>query len=233
MGISDVQNPRLQRLMMRIMPYSLTAQWVKRKDYLAEDAWRFPVDQPSLDDELCEAYTEATGHIHFAAKFINDLQLSEISKENIRCGWPDSPQEVAIEALAKPFWSTLHQLYLVTPTPGCSLLLVNGRTVIPSSLQKKILLTLHEGNQGIDKTRRSARDSVFWPGIDRDIENMVKRCHQCLLLLPANCKEPLQQPPLPTRPWDKLGLDLCILNGHENLIITNSLSLCTEVRDLK
>ena len=78
------------------------------------------MDQPSLDDELCEAYTEATGHIHLADKFINDLQLSEISKENIRCGWPDSLQEVAIDALPKPFWSTLHQLYLVTPTPGCS-----------------------------------------------------------------------------------------------------------------
>ena len=110
---------------------------------------------------------------------------------------------------------------------------MNGRTVIPSSLQKKILLTLHEGHQGIDKTRRRARDSVFWPGIDRQIEDMIKRCYQCLSLLPANCKEPLQQPPLPTRPWDKLSLDLCSLHGKEYLVITDYFSFFTEVRDLR
>ena len=62
---------------------------------------------------------------------------------------------------------------------------------------------------------------------------MIKRCHQCLSLLPANCKEPLLQPPLPTRPWDKLGLDLCTLNGTEYLIITDCFSFFTEVRDLR
>ena len=62
---------------------------------------------------------------------------------------------------------------------------------------------------------------------------MIKRCHQCLSLLPPNCKEPLRQPPLPTRPWDKLGLDLCTLNGKEYLIITNYFSFFTEVRDLR
>ena len=62
---------------------------------------------------------------------------------------------------------------------------------------------------------------------------MIKRCHQCLLLLPANCKEPLQRPPLPTRPWDKLGLDLCSLNEKEYLIITDYFSFCIEVRELR
>ena len=62
---------------------------------------------------------------------------------------------------------------------------------------------------------------------------MIKRCHQCLSLLPANCKEPLLQPPLPTRPWGKLGLDLCTLNGTEYLIITDYFSFFTEVRDLR
>ena len=36
-------------------------------------------------------------------------------------------------------------------------------------------------------------------------------------LLQENCKEPLQQPPFPTRHWEKLGLDLCNHNGNEYL----------------
>ena len=182
-------------------------------------------------------------HARFADKSTEDLQLHEVSNaqhtdpqpsrvaDYVHCGWPDSLEEV--DDLAKPFWPTRHQLNLANPLTDHSLLLMNGRSVIPSSLQKKILLILHEGHQGIDKTRRRARDSVFWPGIDREIEDMIKRCHQCLSLLPANCKETLQQPPLPTRPWDKLGLDLCSLHGKEYLIITDYFSFFTEVRDLR
>ena len=49
MGIADVENPRLQRPMMKMLPYSFTAQWVKGKVHLAVDALlRFPVDQPHL-----------------------------------------------------------------------------------------------------------------------------------------------------------------------------------------
>ena len=230
MGVADVENSRLQRLMMKMLPYSFTVQWVKGKDHTPS---RFPVDQPSLDDELCEAHAEAAVHAHFADKSTEDLQLHEVSNaqhtdpqlsrvaDYVRCGWPDSLEEV--DDLAKPFWPTRHQLYLANPLPCNSLLLMNCRTVI----------TLHEGHQGIDKTRCCACDSVFWSGIDREIEDMIKRCHQCLSLLPANCKEPLLQPPLPTRPWDKLGLDLCTLNGTEYLIITDYFSFFTEVRDLR
>ena len=110
---------------------------------------------------------------------------------------------------------------------------MNGRTVTPLSLQKKMLLILHEGHQGIDKTHRCAHDSIDWPGVDQEIEDVVKRSHQCLTNLSVNSKEPLQQPPIPTRPWEKLGVDLFSLDGNEYLIITDYFSFFTEVHDLK
>ncbi|KAL9989623.1 hypothetical protein ACROYT_G004190 [Oculina patagonica] len=65
MGIADVVNPRLQPLMMKMLLYSFTAEWVKV--HLAEDALsRFPVDQPSLDDEICNIHSEAAVKIPFA-----------------------------------------------------------------------------------------------------------------------------------------------------------------------
>ena len=133
MGIADVENPRLQRLMMKMLPYSFTAEWVKGKDHLAADALsRFPVDQPSLDDELCDVHAEAAVKIQFADESVEDLQLQEVSEaqqndpqlsqvtEYIRCGWPDSLQEVA--TIAKPFWPIRHNLYLITPTSGSSII---------------------------------------------------------------------------------------------------------------
>jgi hypothetical protein len=113
-----------------------------------------------------------------------------------------------------------------------SILLMNGRTVIPTQQQKKVLNNLHEGHQGIEKTRRRARDSVYWPGMNHHIEELVKHCSECQTLLPVNPKEPLQQPLLPTRPWDKLGVDLYSFNNREYLIVTDYFSSFTEVYDL-
>ena len=104
---------------MKMLPYSFTAQWVKGKDHLAADALsRFPVDQPSLDDELCEAHAEVAVHARFADKSTEDLQLHEVSNaqhtdpqlsrvaDYVRCGWPDSLKEV--DDVAKPFCPTRH-----------------------------------------------------------------------------------------------------------------------------
>lgn len=60
----------------------------------------------------------------------------------------------------------------------------------------------------------------------------MKHCHQCLKRLPLNSKEPLEQSPIPTRPWKKLGVDLYSHNGIEYLITINYFFF-TEVHDLK
>ena len=241
-GIADVDNPRLQRLMMKMLPYTFTAEWVKGKQHLAADALsRFPVDEPCLEDELCELHAEAAVNVHFVDKSTTTCHLNELFHHQqaddtllkvihyVQTGWPEVRNEVNEEA--RPFWSVRHNLYMASVGENF-ILLMNGRTVIPAQQQKKTLSNLHEGHQGIEKTRRRARDSVYWPGMNQDIEEMVKRCSECRTLLPVNTKEPLQQLLLPTRPWDKLGLDLYSLNHREYLIVTDYFSSFTEVYDL-
>ena len=115
-GISDVENPRLQRLMMKMLPYSFTAKWINGKYHLAADALsRFPVDQPSLEDELCEAHAEAAVEAQFADKSTHDIQLNEVCEhqkkdtqlcqviEYVQSSWPNTLQEIA--TIANTFWS--------------------------------------------------------------------------------------------------------------------------------
>ena len=56
---------------------------------------------------------------------------------------------------------------------------VLGKLVIPLSLRKTVLDIGHEGHQGIVKTKAKLRESVWWPGIDRDAERIVRKCHAC------------------------------------------------------
>lgn len=53
----------------------------ERKGSFGSDALsRFPVDQPSLGDELCDVHIEAAVKIQFADKSVEDLQLHEVSE---------------------------------------------------------------------------------------------------------------------------------------------------------
>ena len=59
------------------------------------------------------------------------------------------------------------------------LLLRGKQIVIPSSLRTDVLRHLHDGHQGITKTRENANSSVWWPGLSKDIEKTVKNCVVC------------------------------------------------------
>ena len=47
------------------------------------------------------------------------------------------------------------------------------RLVIPSSKRPYILEQIHKAHQGMAKTKQLARDLVFWPGINKQVEDAV------------------------------------------------------------
>lgn len=54
-----------------------------------------------------------------------------------------------------------------------------ARIVIPGKLQNKIIDIAHEGHQGIHKTKQLLRETVWFPGIDKLVENKIKKCLAC------------------------------------------------------
>ena len=90
----------------------------------------------------------------------------------------------------------------------CNGLLLRGdRIVIPQSLQPEILGKLHCRHQGISKCRERARQSVWWPGINKYIEVMISKCLICCKHKQQNT-EPLKPTPFPEYPWQKVATDL-------------------------
>ena len=49
--------------------------------------------------------------------------------------------------------------------------------VIPG--RESVLIKLHEGHPGASRIKSLARSLVWWSGMDRAIENMVKQCVDC------------------------------------------------------
>ena len=63
--------------------------------------------------------------------------------------------------------------------------MIGNRIIIPEELRQQTLERLHQSHQGIEKTKRRARDTVHWPGIDKDIREIIKRCNKCQELKPC------------------------------------------------
>ena len=86
------------------------------------------------------------------------------------------------------------------------LLLRGNQLVVPTNLRADIIRYLHDGHQGINKTRQNASHSVWWPGISRDIEKVVRNCPRCEKYRRDHI-EPMKGTEFPERPWSRVGAD--------------------------
>ena len=83
----------------------------------------------------------------------------------------------------------------------------------------------------IEKCRLRARQAVYWCGIDKDIEDMVKRCAACQHHQVSNPKETIiQQEGL--RPWEVLSTDLFFWNNSNYLLLVDHYSSYFVLRKL-
>ena len=69
------------------------------------------------------------------------------------------------------------------------------RVVVPNIFQKKILQQFHRGHPGICRMKSIARSYVYWPGIDKEIEDFVKSCSPCAITAKTPTKTTLESWP--------------------------------------
>ena len=86
-------------------------------------------------------------------------------------GWPLS-KKLPPESL--PFLKRKDELSI---QDDC--LMWGGRVAVPLNLQRKVTDVLHTMHPGISRMKSLARQYVWWPGINLDLENMVKGCNVC------------------------------------------------------
>ncbi|KIH59896.1 integrase core domain protein [Ancylostoma duodenale] len=114
---------------------------------------------------------------------------------------------------------------------GC--LMSGERVVIPPELRAKVLKELHIGHPGIVRMKKLARSYVYWPNIDSDCEDMVRRCTNCQEAAENPTKVPLKTWPSPTRVWQRLHVDFAgPLEGVYYLVVVDALSKWPEMIEM-
>lgn len=81
------------------------------------------------------------------------------------------------------------------------------KVVIPTKLQRRILEIGHEGHLGITKTKKFLRANVWFPGMNRDVEDFIGRCLSCQASVNVEKREPLQMTKIPDSAWNRVAVD--------------------------
>ena len=109
-------------------------------------------------------------------------------------------------------------------------LLLKG-TSLPAVLQKDILSRLHEVHQGIVKCRECARTTVWWLGINKQLDEVVRNRRTCAETR-SDKAEPMMCLEFPNRSWEKVASDLFEHNKQSYLLVVHYYSRYNEIARL-
>ncbi|UYV84592.1 K02A2.6-like [Cordylochernes scorpioides] len=84
------------------------------------------------------------------------------------------------------------------------------KILVPVSLRNKLLSFAHKAHQGMVRTKQRLRESYWWPGMDKDVEDLVTNCWVCKNhdKRLKSIRVPITPVERPANPWTKLGLDI-------------------------
>ncbi|GBN52471.1 Transposon Ty3-I Gag-Pol polyprotein [Araneus ventricosus] len=220
-SVGNVMSPRLQRMKLKLLKYQLSLTYLLGKYmYIADLLSRAYIVKPLKDDiEMTELVHSLTKHLQISEsrkKEFKEATLSDVGLSHVlkfwNEGWPSNGQNISPEAWE--YFKFRDNIYVEE-----GLVFLNDRVIVPVSLRSEMLNILHQAHCGMEKARARARQVLFWPGITKDIENMVSKCKTCERYRPRNVKEPLICHEVPNLPYEKIGTDICEHGGNSYLII--------------
>ena len=69
------------------------------------------------------------------------------------------------------------------------IILKGTRNVIPAKKYETVLKLIHEGHLGLNKCKLHAKETVYWPGLNEQLEKMVLNCELCFKYSQSKCKK--------------------------------------------
>ncbi|KIH68448.1 hypothetical protein ANCDUO_01215 [Ancylostoma duodenale] len=181
-GIPAYTENRLQKWATILLGYDFSIQYRSTTSIGKVDSlFRLIASQPTTDEDRVIAAISVDADIQHV--FINTIRalpvtadenkeattndrLLQLIKTYIKGKWPKSISNAEIQC----FYNRRDSLSMLS---RC--LLLAERVVIPKNLQQRVLRQLHHGHPGIVLMKALARSYAYWPGIDKDVEDTVRR----------------------------------------------------------
>ena len=214
---SDHKPLRLQRMILKLQKYDVRITYKKGTQlYIADTLSR-----------ACRNRTDPETHFEDLAVHIT-VPMSEDKKEQLKAatrvdpklrqlckmileGWPEHKRQV--DPSIKHFWDFSETLSIYD-----DIIFKGEKIVIPDSMINTILEAVHAGHRGVEACKRRAREVVYWPTMNGDIETCVQKCKQCNEVKLRHQKEPIISQRVPSRPWQHIVTDLFEVDKHADVL---------------
>ena len=120
----------------------------------------------------------------------------------------------------KPYLLRLSQGQL-TANLGC--VMWGHRVCVPKTLWSRVVEQVHSSHPGIEYSKRIARGYVWFPGIDRKLEERCRQCRDCVEASPRP-RYTVQPWPAARGPWERVHADLLQWKGANYIIVVDAFS---------
>nr|XP_054591203.1 uncharacterized protein K02A2.6-like [Nothobranchius furzeri] len=228
---------RLQGMLLQLQRYNLTVTYTPGKQmHIADTLSRATTNSANdiTDENLCEERVvyalEATDAL--SEETLNQLKMATAADKVLQAvrekhmnGWPTKRRN--LDKTLHSYWPMRHDISIHKDIVMCG-----NKIMIPQNFRNVILEKLHIAHQGVQRTKSKARKVLYWPGMGRDIQNMVEKCSQCQQMQPKQQVEPLVPHSIPELPWMKLGADIFELHGQSYSLLVDYLTKYPEVLNL-
>ena len=192
-------------MLFRLQQYDLIITYRPGKEMLLDDALsHLPTSMDTeiqLDLRVNAISMSAYTHSHLTkivAETQKDLILSTVHRLTLN-GWPN--RYMHVPRVIRSYWDFTDELSIDN-----DLLMKGERVVILTPCRDSIMEDLHKSQAGINKAMSLASTCVYWPSMEADVTDYIKRCLMCIdssnLLI-----ETLHPHEVPQGPWVKIAMD--------------------------
>ena len=220
----EVQNPRLQRMREKLLPYTFMVKWVAEKEHHIADALsRAPLFAPAdLDDiyidtgRTCLVSAESTKK----GEFTTILDSMDSDYTMLR-------NDILNQTFESRYAGQLKAIFENLSVDGELVYLDARRIVMPLKGVKPILKLLHVLHVGINKTYDLARSIYYWPGMLNDIKQMIDGCEACHSTRPSQPMNPRSTKSPSSSlgaPMSHVAVDMLEFGGHQHLVCVDQWS---------
>ena len=146
---------------------------------------------------------------------VQDNQLTRLGRY-INTGFPCEKKNLLTDL--QEFWNFRDTLSIKN-----GLLTCGSRIIVPQEMRAEMLQYIHEGHQGKERCLLRARNTIFWPKITYDIQELIERFIICQEHGKSQSIIGTTQE-LPPFPWHTLATDISYWKRMDFLIVADVFS---------
>ena len=225
-GIPVYTANRLQRWATTLLAYNFSIEYLSTTSFGQADALSrliashaapdedFVIAAIAVDADVRRVFNDSVRALPVTARMVSDATVKDpLLQRVISCLQSHWPEKISSSRLQQ-FYQRRESLSILD---GC--LLFSDRVVVPEELQKQVLHQLHSGHPGMVRMKSLARSYVYWPGLDSQVEDIVRNCTHCATAAKLPVKTTLSSWPVPERPWARVHVDFAGPHEGQNFMV--------------